>query len=303
MKKYLITGGAGFIGTHLSGALLKFGHKVIVIDNFSTSKGKNNDSGIKIYKTDIDDIGAIGKIFGKESPDAVIHLAGAINLRRNMADPLFKKDLDVLQRTENILDLCKKTKVKRFVFVSSGGAIYENAGVIPTPENYPASPSSLYALANLIIEKYIEIYCKNYNLDFTIARLSNVYGPGQWESGIIPSIIIKILKNESPVIYGTGKQTRDFIYIDDAVEALIMLAEKSKNGIYNIGTGKEISLNKVFETAKFFLGSKIKPIYKNLIIKESERSAMDIKKIKKELGWKPKTDFEKGLAKTIESFK
>ena len=139
-------------------------------------------------------------------------------------------------------------KVKRFVFVSSGGAIYENAGVIPTSEKYPASPSSLYALANLIIEKYIEIYCKNYNLDFTIARLSNVYGPGQWESGIIPSIIIKILKNESPVIYGTGKQTRDFIYIDDAVEALIMLAEKSKNGIYNIGTGKEISLNKVFET-------------------------------------------------------
>lgn len=298
MEKYLIIGGAGFIGSHLSRALLKSGHEVIIIDNFSASS--SNKSQIKTYNADIDNLALVAEIFKKEKPDAVIHLAGAINLRRNVADVLFKNDLDILRRTENILDACKKTKVKRFVFVSSGGAIYENAGIIPTSENYRPNPSSLYGLANLIIEKYIEIYCRNCNLDYTIARLSNVYGPGQWETGIIPSVIIKILKNESPVIYGKGSQTRDFIYIDDAVEALIMLAEKNKNGIYNVGTGKEISLNEVFKLAKDIIGINVSPIYKDSRVSETARSALNVKKIKKEFGWHSKTNIEKGLAKTIE---
>ena len=158
----------------------------------------------------------------------------------------------------------------------------------------------MYGLANLIIEKYIELYCNKNNLGFVILRLSNVYGPGQWKSGIIPSIITKLLKKEKPVLYGNGNQTRDFIYIDDVIDAFILATEKGKKGIYNIGSNEEISLNKIFKLTKELLNSKIKPIYKNLNATETIRSAMDTKKIKKEFSWSHKTDIKIGILKTIE---
>ena len=303
MKKYLIIGGAGFIGSHLSKRLLELGHEVVVIDDFSAGVKDRNNGKIKVYKTNIESRDKIIKLFKKEKPDFVYHLAGAINLRRQITDPLFKKDMDILERTDSILEPFRLSGAKKFIFISSGGAIYENADIIPTPENYPSSPLSLYGLANLMIEKYIEIYCKNYNLNFVIPRLSNVYGPMQWESGIIPSIIINVLDNKRPSINGNGKQTRDFMYIGDAVDALILLAEKGKNGIYNIGTGKEVSINEVFKIAKKLLNSQIGAEYNNLANQETERSALDIQKITKELGWRPKNDIKDGLTKTIEWYK
>ncbi len=299
MKKYLIIGGAGFIGSHLSEALLSQGNNVVIIDNASTASIRIHNSKIKSYKINIEEAKKVANVFEKEKPDVVFHLAGAISLRRVIADPLFLKDMHFLSRTKIILDACKKHKIKKIVFISSGGAIYESAKVIPTKEEYPAHPSSLYGLANVITEKYIELYGKNYNLDFTIARLSNAYGPRQWQSGFIPATIIKMLKKESPVIYGTGNQTRDFIYIDDVVKALIMLAKKGNNEIYNVGSGKEVSLNEVFKLTKDFLGAKIKPLYKNLSVLETRRSAIDTEKIKKEFGWHPKTNIKEGLLKTI----
>lgn len=298
MKKYLIIGGAGFIGSHLSEALLSRGNKVVIIDSapFASSK-------IKAYKVNADDSKKVTGVFKKEKPDFVFHLAGAINLRREITHPLFLKDMDFLSRAKIILDACKKNNVKKIIFISSGGAIYKNAKTIPTAENYLAHPASLYGLANLAIEKYIELYCKNSKMHFSIARLSNVYGPRQWESGFIPAMIIKMLKEESPVIYGNGNQTRDFVYVDDAVSALIMLAEKGGTQTYNIGSGKEISLNKVFTLIKELLGVKIKTAHKAKKVFETKRSAVDIKKIKKELGWKPKTDIKEGILKTIEWFK
>ena len=294
MKKYLIIGGAGFIGSHLSKALLKDGNKVAVLDVAPFAYTQ-----IKTYKADIDDSKKVDKVFKKEKPDFVFHLAGPINLRRAIIDPLFLNDINFLSRTKIILDACNKSNVKKVIFLSSGGAIYENAKEIPTKEDYLAHPTSLYGMANLAIEKYIVLYCKNY----TIARLGNVYGPRQWQSGFIPAMIIKMLKKESPVIYGSGNQTRDFIYIDDVVEALIILAKKGENGIYNVGSGKEISLKKVFQLIKYLLDAKINPVYKNLNIQETQRSALDIKKIKKELGWQPKITIKEGVKKTIEWYK
>ncbi|MEK6897161.1 MAG: NAD-dependent epimerase/dehydratase family protein, partial [Nanoarchaeota archaeon] len=165
MKKYLITGGIGFIGSHLSEALLKLGNEVVAIDDFSANAIEKIDSKIKIYKTGIENTGRIKEIFRKEKPDIVYHLAGVINLRRQIADPLFAKDLNFLRRIETILDACQKNRVKKIIFISSGGAIYENARMIPTPQDYPAHPVSLYGLANLILEKYIRSYCKEYGMD------------------------------------------------------------------------------------------------------------------------------------------
>ena len=299
MKKIIIIGGAGFIGSHLSQAFSKLKHRVVIIDNFSTSAVKKPDSKFKVYNADAGNSVKINKIFKKEKPDIVFNLAGAINLRRQITDPLFIKASDILGKTKIVLDVCRKNRVKNMIFISSGGAIYENAKVIPTPECYLAHPTSLYGLASLMIEKFIELYCKNYDLSFTIPRLSNVYGPGQWESGIIPSLITKILKKESPIIYGKGTQTRDFIYIDDVIDALIVLAEKNENGIYNIGTGEETSLEEIFKLIENATGTKTSLIYRDSRTAETERSAIDIKRMEKKIGWHFKTNIEEGLLKTI----
>lgn len=285
------------------GAILNQGNRVVVIDDSSVVSMEIRKSGVKVYKISIDDNKKVRGVFKKEKPDFVFHLAGAINLRKGITTPLFLKDANFLSRTKIILDVCKKNNVKKIIFISSGGAIYENAKILPTSEKYLAHPGSLYGLANIMIEKYIEFYCKNYNLNFTIPRLSNVYGPRQWESGFIPAVIIKMLKKERPVIYGTGRQTRDFIYIDDVVEALMMLAEHGKREVYNVGSGQEISLKKLFTLVNNLLGAKVKPVHEKPRFFEVQRSTLDISKIQKEMDWRPKTDIKTGLLKTIEWFK
>lgn len=299
MKKYLIIGGAGFIGSHLSKSLSEMGKEVVVVDNFSANTKDSGNGKIKVYKTDVENQKETSELFKKERPDFVFHLAGAINLRRDISDPLFAKDLNILERTNSILESFRQSEAKKFIFISSGGAIYENAGIIPTPESYQAHPNSLYGLANLIIEKYVETYCKKNSLNFSILRLSNVYGPRQWKSGIIPSIITKILAGGSPVIYGTGNQTRDFIYIDDAVKAMILSTENGSNEIYNVGSGQEISLNEVLKMVTDITGSEISPVYEKNHKEEINRSVMDIEKVKKDFGWEPEVNIKDGLAKTV----
>ncbi|OGZ62648.1 MAG: hypothetical protein A2639_00580 [Candidatus Staskawiczbacteria bacterium RIFCSPHIGHO2_01_FULL_34_27] len=313
MKKYLIIGGAGFIGSHLSKALLAKGNKVAVID----IAAKSVDAGAVHYLVDVQHAKSVAAVFKKEKPDFVFHLAGAINLRREITDPLFIKDMDFLLRAKIILDACKKYNVKKIIFISSGGSVYENAKEVPTPEEYLAHPASLYGLANLMIEKYIDLYCKSNGINFTIPRVSNAYGPRQWQSGLIPASISKMSCGIKPVLFGNGGQTRDFIYIDDVVDALILLAQKGpgrkatedprqsrdKNEVYNVASGKEIDLKKIIELIGQSLGADIKPEYKNSKNAGTEKSALDIKKIQKELGWSPKTDIKTGILKVIEWYK
>ncbi len=241
-------------------------------------------------------------IFKKEKPDVVYHLAGAIHLRRPIDDPLFTQDLDFLHRTRIVLEACKKNQVKKIIFVSSGGAIYENAKEVPTQETYASHPTSLYGLANVVIEKYITLFCQKNKIDFALPRLSNVYGPGQWESGIIPSLILKMAKKVSPVIYGDGNQTRDFIYISDVVEVLILLAQSAPSNIYNVASGYEVSLNDILGMVKNMMASSVSATYQSSVSGGVSRSALDIKKITKELGWSPKTTMQAGLKKTIDFY-
>jgi len=305
MGKYLIIGGAGFIGSHLCEALLAAGNNVVVIDDFSTGAMKDVDPKINMHNANIDDADEVARIFEQEKPDVVYHLAGAINLRRPIKDPLFLKSLNVLGRTKIILDACKATQVKKLVFISSGGAIYENANQVPTDEQYPAHPTSLYGLVNLATEKYIELFSKSHNLPYVILRLSNVYGPRQWETGIIPSLIMHLLRKESPTINGDGTQTRDFIYIEDVVEACMMAVNGAGiTGIYNVGSQQEVSLNEIFESVKRILDEPgTKAIYQTSVLQESKRSALDIQKIKQEINWQPNVSLQEGLKKTIAWFK
>jgi len=298
MKKYLIVGGAGFIGSHFVNILIKQGHQVIVIDSLSASKKQSLNPEAKFFKLDINDSEVLN-IFKTEKPDIVYYLAGPINLRREINDPLFNKGLDVFSGFKKTLDYSHISKVKKFIFASSGGAIYSKAKIIPTAEKDLTQPDSFYGLANLILEKLLDEYYKTYELNFMILRLSNVYGPRQWESGVIPSFINQILENKSPIISGDGTQTRDFIYINDAISALLIAGETKKTGIFNVGSGQEISLNQLAKEIARILNVEIKPSYR-FFEEKTQRSALDCFKIKKELNWEIKVSLGQGLKKTID---
>lgn len=255
-------------------------------------------AGTDYYGFDIRDEKSMVAVFAKENPDVVFHLAGPINLRRPVNDPLFLRDLDFLDRVRSIFDTCRIYHVKKVIFVSSGGAIYQDAIKVPTPEDYLAHPASLYGLANLAIETY----AKQFGIDVIIARLANVYGPGQWISGFVPAMIARVLKNEPPVIHGDGRQTRDFVYVQDVAEALIDVAQNGRSQTYNVGSGQETSLNDIFGMIKNMASSDLDPVYRPLHAPETKRSCLDITKIQKEIGWQPKVSLKEGLQKTIEFY-
>jgi len=300
-NKILVIGGAGFLGSHLTQSLIRQRYQVVVIDLLNNLPEEMRHS-VRFYKLDIAD-SKIREVFKKERPKIVYYLTGPINLRRSIDDSLFQKSLDILGNLNSVLECCTQYGAKKIIFFSSGGAIYEKAKIIPTPENYLIHPTSLYGLANLIIEKYLKSYYQKYGLNFTILRFSNVYGPRQWGSGIIPSIIAKVLLNQSPIIYGNGKQIRDFIFVDDAITAALLAIKDNKNQIYNVGSGKEININEIFNKITKILHKKIEPVYNPSKIDEVERSCLDSTKIKKELEWKPKINIDQGLKKTIDWFK
>ena len=328
-KKILVTGGAGFIGSHLVDTLIKKGHQVCIIDDLSTGLRKNINTKAKFLKTDIRSR-KVNEIFINEKPDIVYHLAGQINLRTSLEDPVFDADVNILGSL-NVLENCKKYKIKKIIFSSTGGALYGEAKTIPTPESFPTNPPSPYGLAKLTIEKYLEVYKRLYDIDYVSLRYANVYGPRQnvlAEAGVIAIFIQNILNNKPCIINGSGRQTRDYVCVDDVVRANLLAFEKNKVGVYNVGTGTETSVNQIFEKLAGGMrllrrfsprlrrveagaprNDKWRKMPKNIQKKygpaikgELQRSALDCKKIKKEFGWKPKIDLDKGLEKTIKWF-
>ncbi len=296
--KVLVTGGCGFIGSHTIDLLIKNGYDVLSID-LTLDKTKINGSA-KYVKGNI-----LSKklfdIFKKFSPSIVFHFAAQTNLRSSIEDPKKDAKLNILG-TINVLEACRKYNVKKIIY-SSSAAVYGKPKYLPVDENHPTKPESPYGLSKLVGEMYIQLYNKLFGLDFTILRYSNVFGPRQnnrSDAGVISVFINKILKNESPIIFGDGKQTRDFIFVEDVARANL-LAINWKNDVYNISSSKEISVLDLFEKIRKILKKEIKPIFAEPK-KEVKRIALSNKKAIK-MGWKQEIDFEKGLKKTIEYFK
>jgi UDP-glucose 4-epimerase len=305
MKKILITGGAGFIGSHLVDKLINENYTVIIVDNLSTGKKENINLKAKFYKLDILNP-KIFEVFKKEKPEIVFHLAAQVNVRKSVEDPINDAKINILGFL-NILEACRKFNVKKIIFSSSGGAIYGETKIIPTPENYLPNPESPYGIAKLIVEKYLDFYKKVYGLDYIALRFANVYGSRQdpkGEAGVVSIFIEKIFKGERPIIFGNGKQTRDFIYVDDIVSALIKsISYKGKETIFNVGTDIETSVNQLFKLISKILRAKTKPIYVSPKPGELKRNCLNISKIKKELKWQPKYNLEKGFKETIKWFR
>jgi len=301
--KIIVTGGAGFIGSYLTDKLIENGHKVVIIDNLSSGKKENINQKAKFYKIDVCNPKVKG-VFKKEKPEVVFHLAGQINVKESLKNPIKDAEINILGGI-NILENCRINKVKKIIFSSTGGAMYGEANIIPTPETYAEFPLSPYGIAKLTIEKYLNYYHKVFKIPFVALRFANVYGPRQnskGEAGVVAIFCDKMLSGQKPVIYGDGKQTRDFTYVDDVAEVLILAMNTEKIGIFNIGTAKETDINSLFTKIKLLMQFNGKEIYKVENTEEQKRSCLDFSKAKRELIWEPKYNIDQGLKETIEWF-
>jgi len=302
--KILVTGGAGFIGSNVSDALVKDGHEVTVLDNLSTGKEENINPEVKFYNIDLLDMESLELAFREFKPDVVNHHAAQIDVRKSVEDPAFDAETNIIGSI-NLFELSINYGVRRIIFSSTGGALYGELEKLPASEDTPIEPLSPYGVAKYCAENYLNYFKRLYSIERVILRYANVYGPRQdplGEAGVVAIFTGKILKGEKPVIYGDGDQTRDYIYVEDVVQANV-LALEGKEGIYNIGTGKETSVNELIEVFSKVLGREIKPEYAPPRIGEVHRISLDADMAKKELGFVPKYSLPEGILKTIEWYK
>lgn len=300
----LVTGGAGFIASHIVDKYLEFGHNVIVIDNLSTGRLENLNPKAKFYQMDITDP-MIEQIFKSTSIDVVNHHAAQIDVRISVANPLFDAKVNIVGGI-NLYECCRKYGVKKIIFASSGGTIYGEQKYFPADENHPLQPCSPYGISKLTNEKYLYYYKEIFGIKFVALRYANVYGPRQnphGEAGVIAIFSKKFLKNEQPVINGDGKNTRDYVFIDDVVEANVLALDEKLSGSFNIGTGVEHDVITIFNALKKISSSKHKPVFGPAKSGEQRRSCLDFRLFQKLTGWTPKTSLEEGLTHTVEFFK
>lgn len=302
--KILVTGGAGFIGSNLVDALIEANHDIFIVDNLSTGNKLNLNEQAKFYEADICDKTEIQKIFDIEKPEAVFHLAAQANVSASVKDPAFDVKVNVIG-TINLLELCRDFSVKKFIFSSTGGAIYGENAPRPTPETAEENPLIPYGMDKLQAEKYIEFFAKNFEMKPVILRYSNVYGPRQnshGEAGVVAIFTAKMLANESYQLYGDGEQTRDFVYVSDVVDANLKALEFSSTGVFNIGSGKETSINEITGILKKMTQTSVEPTIKPAKL-EQRRSCLDSSLAQKTLDWHPTISVEEGIKKTVAFYK
>ena len=302
--KIIVTGGAGFIGSNLVDALVERGDEVVVIDNLSTGRRENLNPHSKFYETSIGDPG-LEDIFGKEKPDIVCHHAAQIDLRRSVNEPLFDAEVNILGSL-NVIVNSIRSGVGKFVYASTGGAIYGEPQYLPVDEKHPINPVSQYGVSKHTVEHYLHLYALQGELNYVALRYPNVYGSRQnpfGEAGVIAIFAGQMLGGEQPTIFGPGDKTRDYTHVSDIVEANILAIERGRNLICNIGTGVETSDQDIFDAIARALGYSSSPIYTSVRPGEIQRICLDWSKAEKELGWRPKTTLKDGIAKTVSYFK
>lgn len=304
MKKALVTGGAGFIGSHIVDALVARGFAVTVIDDLSSGIRAQVNPKAKFVKLDIRARPKLEQTVLQLKPHVIFHCAAQIDPRVSVSDPEFDADVNVVGSI-CLLEAARRAKVEKFIFSSSGGAIYGGAPKLPTPESFFPHPFSPYGASKLSFEHYLHCFSHMFNFPYVALRYANVYGPrqsGKGEAGVISVFTQKMLRGEQPVINGDGKQTRDYVYVDDIVRANMLALSPKVNGVFNIGTGREIDVNQIFGMLKELTGSSAHERHAPAKIGEERRSALDAKKAKRIMKWQPTVSFEAGLKRTVAWF-
>lgn len=301
--KILVTGGCGFIGSHIVDAYLDMGHKVAVIDNLSTGDIKNLNSRAKFFKEDICNKN-IKKIFEQEKFDIINHHAAQINVRTSVDDPIFDANVNIMGSL-NLLDLAMKYSIKKFIFASSGGAVYGEPDRFPITEDFSINPTSPYGLSKATIERYVLIFSKLKKFDYVIFRYSNVYGPRQIsksEAGVISIFIEQILNSRKCIVFGDGNQTRDYVYVNDVINANIEALE-CKSAILNIGTGIETSVNDLINILSDITKKNVDHEHDAPRSGDVFRNIVDAARAATTIHWMPKTILKQGIKKTFDYFK
>jgi UDP-glucose 4-epimerase len=306
----LVTGGAGFIGSNLTDALLARGDEAIIVDDLSTGRRENIEqalaNGATLIEADIRDRAAIEEIAGRERPEVIFHLAAQIDVRKSIADPAFDASINV-GGTANVLEAARAAEVRRVVFSSTGGAIYGEGGgqELPLPEGAPLAPEAPYGQSKFAGEGYLSLYERLYGLSSVPLRLGNVYGPRQdplGEAGVVAIFCGRLREGKQPTVFGDGKQTRDYIYVGDVVSAMLAAAEAETSGPINIGTGIETDVLELVSALGELGGNgNFEPEFAPPRTGEVQRISIDPGRAASELGWRAEMDLKEGLRVTLDS--
>ena len=300
--RVLVTGGAGFIGSHIVDALIARGDRAFVIDDFSTGNAANVNPLATLHRADIRDR-AVAAIVQAEKPDAIIHHAAQMSVSRSVAQPVLDAEVNV-QGTLNLLEGARQVGA-RFIFASTGGALYGEADLLPTPETTPTWPISPYGVSKLACEHYLHAYGAQYGLSYAALRYANVYGPRQnaaGEAGVVAIFCRALLDGNAPTIHGDGLQTRDYIYVADVVRANLAALDSRVCGHFNVGTGRQTSVHELFAAIALLVGSKLEPVHGPPRAGDLRHSALDCRLIASQLGWISEFPLGEGLRQTVAHF-
>lgn len=300
--KILVTGGAGFIGSHIVDLLVARGDQVVIVDNLVSGREENVNPNAIFYRLDLTNP-AILDVFEKERPQVVIHQAAQIQVDTSVKDPLFDANTNIMG-TIRLLEACRKTGVEKVVYASSA-AVYGNPVYLPLDENHPVRPLSGYGVSKYTVEHYLDVYAHLYQLSYTVLRYANVYGIRQdprGEGGVISIFMDKVLREETLTIFGDGEQTRDYIYVKDVARANLAAIERGEGEVLNIGTGMRVSLNEVVQYFDEIVGFKSQVVYGDERPGDIKHSFYDISKARQVLNWEPKVTLKEGLTTTYEYY-
>ena len=301
MSKILVTGGAGFIGSTLVDALLAEGHVVTVLDNLVSGRRDYINQAADFWELDILDE-SLSKRFLESKFDFVYHLAAQIDVRISVEDPVFDNRINVLGGL-NIIEASRKSGVKKVIMASTGGAIYGETDLIPTPETAPTYPLSPYGINKLTLEKHLNYYYQVHGLNYSVLRFSNVYGPRQYkggEAGVIAIFTEAVANDKACLVYGDGKQTRDYVYVDDVVSALLKAMTVETKQEINISTATETDIWQMIKVIEEASQKKIEVKLAPARAGEQLRSCLSNSRAQEMLGWQPQINFTEGIARTYE---
>ena len=303
--RILVTGGAGFIGSHVTDAFIAAGHHVAVVDNLATGRRARVNREAVFSAVDLRS-SRLAAVFERERPEVVAHLAAQAAVRRSVSDPLFDASVNILGGL-NLLDCCRRFGVRRFIYSSSGGAGYGETDVLPTPEDHPTRPLSPYGISKVTLEMHVAAWEQTFGISGISLRYANVYGPRQdpeGEAGVVAIFCHRLLTGQTPIINGDGEQTRDYVYVEDVAAAnLRALACADVTGCVNIGTGVETSVNELYRRLAGAAGARTAPHHGPAKSGEQRRSCLNPGLAKRVLGWAPTVTLADGLARTFEFFK